>query len=423
MDTEREVPENSRELMEMAMEIGFGRMGKTSPNPPVGAVIVRNGRIISSGGTSPCGSDHAEVCAIKNAKEDLTGSEMYVSLEPCCHYEKKTPPCTDAIKEAGISRVIVPVLDPNPAVAGKGIETLRGAGIDVVIMSEMSEKAYDLIRHFRKYILKNTPYVIHKSALTLDGKIASKTGDSKWISSEYSRYISHKLRSVVDAVIIGKNTMVKDDPALDVRADLFPEDIKDYFDGSDFIIDGKPSFFLEMLLKSKMIDMSVMPLRVVIGLPDKIDFRKKIFNDDNYLLFVNETRKESILKEHEDENINKLIESKNIVFTSGHSRIEQIRSILDELYKRGRTMVMLEGGGILAGSFFEAGEIDQFMYFVAPRIIGSGTDLLKAEGKPAISESRKLYDISTVMLKDDLLYNAYSEPTLGICRETECLQD
>jgi diaminohydroxyphosphoribosylaminopyrimidine deaminase / 5-amino-6-(5-phosphoribosylamino)uracil reductase len=417
------VPENNKIFMELALEIGFSRLGKTSPNPPVGAVIVRGGEIISTGGTSPCGSDHAEICAIKTAEKDLAGAEIYVSLEPCCHYDKKTPPCTDAIISSGISRVYIPVLDPNPAVAGKGIETLRDAGIDVVVMSDMSERAYDLIRHFRKYILKDIPYVIHKSALTLDGKTASNSGDSKWISSDYSRYVSHKLRSIVDSVVIGKNTMIQDDPALDVRTELFPKEVKEYFKTSDFFISGRQSFFLEMLLKSQRIDSQVNPLKVIIGLPEKMDFTKKIFNDGKYLLFVNESRKDILIKESENGIIEKLIESKKIIFMQERSRTEQIRFILNELHKLGMTMVMLEGGGTLAGSFFDAGEIDQFIYFIAPKIIGGGKDTLKTEGRQKISESHTLYDISTVMLKEDILYNAYSEPTLGICRETECLLD
>ncbi|MBN2403811.1 MAG: bifunctional diaminohydroxyphosphoribosylaminopyrimidine deaminase/5-amino-6-(5-phosphoribosylamino)uracil reductase RibD [Spirochaetes bacterium] len=415
--------ENKRKLMELALEIGFSRMGKTSPNPPVGAVIVKNGEIISTGGTSPCGSDHAEACAIKNAAADTAGAEMYVSLEPCCHYTKRTPPCTDAIKAARIARVYVPVLDPNPEVAGKGIETLRSAGIEVVFMSDMSGRAFDLIRHFKKYLFSKTPYIIHKSAISLDGKIATKTGDSKWISSEYSRYVSHKLRSVVDGIIIGKNTMIKDDPALDVRTDTFGNNIKDFFKRSDLRIEGRESFFLEMLTKYAETDSTVSPLRIVIGGPEKIEFTKKLFIDDNYIFFINESGKESLFKQHGHDEINRLIELKNLVFVKGRSKKEQVGFILNELYSLGKMMLMVEGGGTAAGSFFDAGEIDQFIYFIAPKIIGNGTGVVEAEGKQTISESRILYDISTVMLKEDMLYNAYSEPTLGICREMECLQD
>ncbi len=416
------ISENNRKFMEMALEIGFSRMGKTSPNPSVGAVIVRNGEIVSTGGTSPCGSDHAEICAIKNAVTELAGAEMYVSLEPCCHHSKRTPPCTDAIKASKIGRVYVPVLDPNPEVAGRGISTLREAGVEVVIMSDMSEKAYDLIRHFRKYLFKKTPYIIHKSAISLDGRIATKTGDSKWISSEYSRYITHKLRSVVDAVIVGKNTLMIDDPALNVRTDSFSDNVKEFFRRSDFNTAGRESFFIEMLLKSAE-NSPASPLRVVVGAPEKIDFKKKIFDDGNFVLFINESRMESLLKQHKSEEIKSLVKSGNIVFVGGHSKKERVDLILKELYNRGKMLVMIEGGGAAAGSFFDAGEVDQFIYFVAPRILGEGTAVIEAEGKQTVSDSRTLYDVTTVLLKEDILYNAYSEPTLGICREIECLQD
>ncbi len=407
--------------MEMALEIAFSRLGKTSPNPSVGAVIVKNGHIISTGGTSTYGSDHAEVVAIKNAKADLSGADMYVSLEPCCHNIKKTPPCTEAIKKAKLSRVYIPVLDPNPSVAGKGVQALRDAGIDVVIMTDMAERAYDLIRHFTKYILKGSPYVIHKSALTLDGKIATKSGDSKWISSEYSRYIVHKLRSLVDVVMVGKNTFIKDNPALNIRLDSFPPEVKEYFDKSSITISGRNSFFLEMLLHSP-IETPSSPLRVVVGVPERLDMTKKMFSDDNYLFFSNEAARENLLKE-KDNNMRSIYEAGRLVFVKGHSRSEQAKSILEDLYGRNRMMILLEGGGTIAGSFFDAGEVDQFVYFYSPRIIGKGLDIIGAESKNTVSDSLSLHDISTAMLKDDLIYNAYSEPVLGVCEETECLQD
>ena len=137
-------------FMGMALDIAFSRIGKTSPNPSVGAVIVKNDQIISTGGTSSYGADHAEVMAIKNAKSDLKGAEIYISLEPCSHYNKKTPPCVDAIIDSGISRVTIPIIDPNPAVSGDGIKKLKNAGIDVVVLDQLADKAYDLIRQFEK---------------------------------------------------------------------------------------------------------------------------------------------------------------------------------------------------------------------------------------------------------------------------------
>jgi len=413
------VPENSRKIMEMALEIAFSRMGKTSPNPPVGAVIVKNGEIVSTGGTFPCGYDHAEVCAIKNAGRDLSGAEMFVSLEPCCHRSKKTPPCTDAIINANISRVYVPLFDPNPSVSGKGAETLRNAGIEVVIMSDMAGKAFDLIRPFTRFITKNKPFVIHKSAMTLDGRIASQTGDSKWISSEYSRYIAHKLRAKADAVIIGKNTMTSDNPSLNIRLDSFPAEVKGYFKENLQII-GKESFFLEMLLKSEE-DISVSPLRVLIGLPEKIDITKNFFKDDNFLIFESRSKEEVLQNDNSD--LRNLIGADKIVFVEGNTKAEQAGNILNELGARGKILLLLEGGGGIAGSFLAAGGIDQFLYFIAPRIIGEGTSVIKTSINKTISEAQNLHDISIALLKDDLLYNAYLEPVSGLYGGKPCLQD
>ena len=196
-----------------AFEAAFSRCGYTSPNPPVGAVVVKDGRIISSGGTQFCGGDHAEVCAINSAGGDADGAELYVTLEPCSHYGK-TPPCTDKIISSGIKRVYLPILDSNPKVSGNGVRILRDNGIEVIIVEEFKDYAIDMYRSFFTLINKKRSYLIHKSAVTLDGFIADANGSSKWISNEISRYISHRLRAVNDAVIIGKNTLLADNPSL-----------------------------------------------------------------------------------------------------------------------------------------------------------------------------------------------------------------
>ncbi len=403
--------DNNRRFMEMTLEIAYSRLGKTSPNPSVGAVIVKDDKIVSTGGTSSYGADHAEVVAIKNAKANLKGAEIYISLEPCCHYSK-TPPCTDAIIDSGISRVYLPICDPNPAVQGRGVQKLRDAGVDVIIMEYMADKAYDLIRQFRKYIQKKKPYVIHKSAVTLDGRIATEAGDSKWVSSEYSRYLVHKLRSISDAIIIGKNTLVNDNPTLNVRLDAFPEEVREFFRNANIPISGKGSFFLQMLINSKEPEETGYPLRVILGIPEEIDFTKNIFYDDNYLFFVEENRR-SVLVGRGSKELDTMIESGKIVFINGESREQQIEEILSELYNRGKMLVMLEGGGTIAGKFFEAGEIDQCCYFLAPKLVGSGIGPLEGAGKSMMQDSLKLYDVSTVMINEDVLYNAYSESIMN----------
>ncbi len=393
-------------FMGMAFDIAFSRIGKTSPNPSVGAVIVKDDRVISTGGTLSCGADHAEISAIKNAKSDLKGAEIYISLEPCSHYNKKTPPCVDAIIDSGISRVNIPIIDPNPAVSGDGIKKLKNAGIDVVVLDELANKAYDLIRQFEKYVIKKKPFILHKSAITLDGRIAAKNGDSKWISNEYSRYIVHKLRNIVDAVIIGKNTLQNDDPSLNIRLDSFPEGVGRFFAESRFSISGRDNFFLHSLLKYNETVENRSPLRVVIGLPDIDKADWNIFNDENYLFFAHKERMESIKNSGQWKSLS---ETGKIVFTENKSGREQIIEIMNELYNRGKMFNLLEGGGSIAGSFFDAGEVDQFLYFITPKVIGSGISPVNGDGKELMKDALTLHDVSNVALKGDILYNGYAK--------------
>ncbi len=393
--------------MEKAFEIAFAVLGKTSLNPAVGAVIVKDDVIVSTGGTCPYGHDHAEIVAIKNAKSDVRGSEMYVTLEPCCHYGK-TPPCTESIINSGISRVYIPLLDPNPLVAGKGIMRLREAGVDVVIVNEMADYATDFIRQFKKSILRSRSYIIHKSALTLDGRIATRSGDSKWISSIHSRYVVHRLRNIVDAIIIGKGTLVRDNPTLNVRLDSFPDEVRAYLAGLHLPQSGRDSIFLRLLLKCPL-HSDNFPTRVVLGLPDKLNLTDKMFFDDNYLFFVEE-RVGATLQERDDYGVIKeLIEGDRIVLIEGESKREQVHHVLEELNKRGKMLVMLEGGATVAGSFFDAGEIDQFFYFISPRVVGGGIPPIDGEGFNTIGNSPVLHDVTAITIKDDILFNAYKE--------------
>ncbi|MFC1670779.1 bifunctional diaminohydroxyphosphoribosylaminopyrimidine deaminase/5-amino-6-(5-phosphoribosylamino)uracil reductase RibD [Spirochaetota bacterium] len=405
---------NESKYMIEAFDIAFSHFGRTSLNPSIGAVIVKEGKVLSSGGTCPFGGDHAEVTAIKTAEKThgsksekmLKGASMYVSLEPCSHHGK-TPPCTDAIINAGISSVYIPVLDPNPLVSGKGVSALRHAGIDVTMMNDMAGYGIDMIRPFRKSILRKKPFIIYKSAVTLDGRTATEIGDSKWISSDYSRYIVHKMRAKVDAIIIGKNTFMQDNPTLDVRLESFDDDIKGYFDGSSISMNGRDNYFVRSLIGSA-IDEFDNPLRVVIGLPGCINLSSPFFKDDNYLFFTN---KEELDRTLEKKDISQAdLDKINIVIIDGKSRDQEINKILDELALRGIMTAMLEGGSTLAGAFLDAGQIDQFIYFITPKIIGKGLNSINSMGVQKISQSHNLHDISSVMVKDDIVYSAYGEP-------------
>ncbi len=396
-------------FMTRALELGFSAMGITSPNPAVGALIVRGGEVIAEGRTGPCGSDHAEACALKNARAETAGAEMFISLEPCCHYGK-TPPCTDAIIRAGIRRVYIPLLDPNPLVAGKGVLALKKAGVEVVIMNEMASFAADLIRPFRKFIMRKRPFVAQKLAVTLDGRIATRTGDSRWISSEASRCLAHRLRAVSDAVIVGKNTMERDDPSLTVRPGDFSDEARVKLSAASEMIGGYDNFFLKMLLREDFGSLRNEPERIVIGLPDRIDRQCRFLGDDNYLFFADARKREMIEKRDDSAFLHECVEREKLIFVSGENRTEQVEAVLAELYRRGRMVLLLEGGSALSGSFFDAGAIDQYLYFIAPKVIGHGTPAMEGRGVHSIGDAVYLRDVSTVRIAEDLLYSGYGEP-------------
>src|SRR3954469_16328358 len=202
-----------------AIELAEQARGKTSPNPLVGAVLVKDGRVIGEGFHSAAGEPHAEREALAVASEDPAGATLYVSLEPCCHHGR-TPPCTDAILEAGIVRVVVASDDPTEKAAGRGLGILRDDGVEVVVAGgELAARARLLNQPFRKHARTGRPYVLFKSAMTLDGKVATRTGDSKWISGEASRRLAHQWRAECDAVAVGIGTALADDPLLTARVD------------------------------------------------------------------------------------------------------------------------------------------------------------------------------------------------------------
>lgn len=394
--------------MKRACEIAFSRIGRTSPNPAVGAVIVKDGSIIGEGGTGACGCDHAEVTAIKDARArgcDTAGAEIFVSLEPCSHYGK-TPPCTEAIINCGIRKVYTPLLDPNPIVSGSGIKKLVSAGIEVNIMHDHFRAASELIRNFKKYILRGQPFIINKCAVTLDGKIASSSGDSKWISNEYTRLLVHKLRSKVDAVIIGSNTLMKDNPMLNVRLGDFNDDIKSVLTATSGMINGKDNFFLAELLKAEINDYND-PLRVLVGMPSDMLINCNFLRDDNYIIITNEKEFESATAANK--NLRSFSDKLNIVKGQFSSHEESVHFAMDVLKKNGVMTALLEGGGTLNGSFFNVGAIDQFMYVVAPKVLGSGISPIRGRESEHMSDSLTLRDVSTVLIGDNLLFNGYKE--------------
>jgi diaminohydroxyphosphoribosylaminopyrimidine deaminase/5-amino-6-(5-phosphoribosylamino)uracil reductase len=394
--------ERKSEFIENGLRIAFNRIGMTSPNPPVGSVIVKNGEILSTGGTSTYGDDHAEVVALKNASSctpvsELKGADIYITLEPCNHHGN-TPPCTEAIINAGISRVFIPILDPNPVVRSRGVKRLQDAGIEVIIMDEYYNSAYDIIRQFDKFIETGEPFIINKSAISLDGRLAADTGDSKWISSEYTRYLSHKLRAKVDAIIVGKNTLINDNPRLNIRFDSYSSDVQEFFRENEIKIRGRDNYFINGLINFEISDYN-QPLRVAVGLPEDLNGSYNILADDNYIIYATDDELKDFNGRSEF----------NIVKMSGKTPVERIEFIVRDLAARGMMMVMLEGGGGLTGSFFQAGKIDQFLYTITPRVFGSGISPVKSSGLQKVSDSLKLHDITSAMIMDEVVYTGYKK--------------
>jgi len=394
-------------IMRLACSIAFERMGKTSPNPAVGAVITKNGRIIGNGGTQNYGGYHAEVMAIKDALsrgEDLHGAEIFVSLEPCSHYGK-TPPCTEAIIQSGIKKVYIPLLDPNPLVSGRGVQRLLDCGVDVEIMHKFFPMAADLLRGFKKYILRGKPFIINKCAMTLDGKIAANSGDSRWISSDSSRLLVHKLRSKVDAVIVGKNTFLNDNPSLNVRPGDFSEEAFFPFD-MGINLTGRYNFFLEELFRAKP-DPDIEPLRVLIGMPDYIPEGSNFFRDDNYVVITSKkSYNEKIVK---NSNLKNFDFRQRLVVGEYDDPSKEVDFILEVLKAHGVMHAILEGGSGINGTFFNAGAIDMFMYIIAPKVAGNGIPPISGAPVEKISDSLLLYDVTTASIGRDILICGYKE--------------
>ena len=339
-------------------------VGSTSPNPPVGAVVVRDGRVVGEGHTQPTGGDHAEIVALRQAGELGRGSTLYVTLEPCSHYGR-TPPCTDAIVAAGVSEVRASVVDPNPLVGGGGLEQLRRAGIPVTL-GEGSEEAEELIAPHAKFITTGMPLVTTKFAMSLDGKIATRTGDSKWITSEESRRYVHTLRAQSDAIMVGIGTVLADDPQLTARDS-----------------DGAP--------------LPRQPLRVIVDSsgrlpPDAVLLRQP----GRTLVFVSDEAeaRQSGLESSRAE----------LIVAPGNDGRVDLLAMLSELGRRQITSLLVEGGGALLGSLFDERLVDKVIGFIAPVIIGGSTapSPVSGSGVERIADAMRLNGVRIEHFGDDV---------------------
>ncbi|MEA2332806.1 MAG: diaminohydroxyphosphoribosylaminopyrimidine deaminase [Thermoleophilaceae bacterium] len=353
-----------------AIELAERARGHTSPNPMVGAVVVKGGRVIGEGITQPPGEAHAERAALDDCSEDPAGATLYVSLEPCCH-QGRTPPCTQAILDASIARVVIASDDPTRKAAGRGPGILRDEGVDVVwVDGEMAEAARLLNQPFRKHARTGRPLVVFKSAMTLDGKVATVSGDSQWISGEASRARAHRWRAESDAVAVGIGTALFDDPRLTAR------------------IEG----------------VARQPRRVVF------DSEGRLPLDSQLVRGVAEVPVTVVCSRAASRTSVQALESAgvDVIVATGQNERARVEHALDELGSREVQSLLLEGGPHLAGAFLEAGEIDETRMFIAPLMTGGREARTAVEGIGIgqIAAAPRALHVDVERLEDDVLVTA-----------------
>lgn len=376
--------EKDIDWMNRALELAKGGRGKVSPNPMVGAVIVKNGKCIGEGYHKLYGGAHAEVCALDACKEDPKGATIYVTLEPCCHFGK-TPPCTQAIIQAGIKRVVVGACDPNPLVSGKGIEALRTTGITVDV-GILEEDCIKLNHVFFHYIQTKTPYVILKAAMSLDGKIATKTGESKWITGELAREHGHSVRGNVKAIMVGIGTVLADDPMLTCRIgeNTTTNPIR-------IVIDKH----LKIPLDSKLVKTATKtPFWVVCA-----ETEPRFNSNENPQTYTDNKTKEAILE------ANGVILLRRPLQADGQIDLNDLMHILAE---KQIDSLLIEGGGSLNDSALAAGIVSEVNFYIAPMIIGGETakNGISGSGRETLALASRLKGLKMEPLGDDWLITA-----------------
>ncbi|MBF0317721.1 MAG: bifunctional diaminohydroxyphosphoribosylaminopyrimidine deaminase/5-amino-6-(5-phosphoribosylamino)uracil reductase RibD [Nitrospirae bacterium] len=332
--------------------------GQTSPNPMVGALLYKAGRVLAEDYHKKAGTPHAEALVLEQTGQRARDAVLFVTLEPCCHRGKRTPPCTDAIIKAGVREVVIAMQDPNPAVAGKGIEALNNAGI-ATQLGIMQEKALRLNEAYIKYITTQTPFVILKVAMTLDGKIATPDGHSKWITCEASRRVVHRVRASVDAVLSAVGTVKADNP------------------GFKPAIRGVRN-----------------PVRVIIDPALDIPADFEVLKTPPETIIV--TRKRDTYK----------IDGLRYIYYDGEL---DMKWLMAELGKTGVMSVMIEGGASLSGYAIEAGIVDKVMFFIAPKIVGGKGSLSPVASKTfrAVNEPYGITDMTVRRTGCDILIEGY----------------
>lgn len=355
--------------MEFAINLAKSAVGQTSPNPIVGAVVVKDNQVIGFGAHLKAGKPHAEVHAIQMAGEKAQGATVYVTLEPCSHHGK-TPPCADLLVENKVKRVVIATTDPNPLVAGNGIQKLRNAGIqvDVGILKEEADALNEIFYH---YILTKTPYVTLKSATSLDGKIATATGESKWITGEDARLDVHQYRHQHDAIVVGVNTVITDNPALTTR-----------------LPNGGKS-----------------PIRIILDTHLRTPLHSQVINDDQAETWI-------IVGSQVTENKLQQFRQKNCELIKMAEETITITALLKILGEKGITSLFVEGGSEVNGSFLKAKSVNQVITYIAPKLVGgkSAPTSFGGEGFSQMSDALELQIRSVEHIGQDLKIISIPKP-------------
>jgi diaminohydroxyphosphoribosylaminopyrimidine deaminase/5-amino-6-(5-phosphoribosylamino)uracil reductase len=352
--------------MQRALDLAARAQGRTSPNPMVGAVVIKDNQVVGEGYHMKAGTPHAEVHALEAAGEAARGAILYVNLEPCSHYGK-TPPCADAIVRAGVQRVVVAGLDPNPRVSGRGLKILQDAGIET-LTGVLEQEARNLNLAFFKYIQTGIPLVSLKVAMTLDGKIATSSGDSRWISGEASRQYVHQLRNIYDAIMVGIGTVLKDDPMLNTR--LEEEDIRD-------------------------------PIRVIID--SKLDLPQS----SNIVQTARQQKTIVFCGQQADNARQEFLEGAGLTVIRLDGRDEKLplEEVLRVLGKMEIMTLLVEGGGEINGYLIEKGLIDKVYWFIAPKIVGGreAPTPVGGRGIPQLKNALPLKSMEIQRFDEDIL--------------------
>ncbi len=357
-------------FMKKVLRLARRGLGSTSPNPVVGTLVVKNGQIIGSGYHRKAGAPHAEIEALSMAGERAKGSTLFVNLEPCNHYGR-TPPCTKAILKSGIKRVVVGIADPNPNVTGGGCKFLRSKGVEVKY-GVLEEECTRLNEVYIKYVKKGKPFVILKGALTLDGWIATKTGNSRWITNEKSRKFVHSLRKKVDAIMVGVETIIADNPLL-----------SPYLTGN-----SAPD-----------------PVRVIADTNLRVPLESRVFNSGtSALTIIASGSNVSRTKRKRVEGLGARV----ISCQMRDGRID-LADLLDKLAEMSIGSVLVEGGGTIFGSIIREGLVDKFYIFLAPKILGgnNGIPFTRGPGCDTVKDCLNLKVLMVRRFDDDIMIEAY----------------